>query len=175
MAGALAGFTSGSPNVTPAASGVVSIADVTRATRSTSAPAIDSSGIDDVLVARIASGRAFFSTAANTARLASTFSKIASMTTSARATPSPAISGIRRSVASRTRRGSLRRSPKSLDARANAGARRAASWSCSVTVSPRSAHHAAMSPPIVPAPTTCTWRVLASLSLPSALSRSCSV
>ena len=39
------------------------------------------------------------------ARLASTFSKIASMITSARATPSPATSGMRRSCASRTRRG----------------------------------------------------------------------
>ena len=45
--------------------------------------------------------------AANSARLASRFSKIASMMTSARATPSPATSGIRRSVASRTRRGVL--------------------------------------------------------------------
>ena len=110
----------------------------------------------DVLVARIASGFAFFSSAANSARLASTFSKIASMITSARATPSPATSGISRSRASRARRGSFRRSANSLPARFIAGARRSAFWSCSVTVSPRSAHHAAMSPPIVPAPTTCT-------------------
>ena len=61
----------------------------------------------DVLVARIAPGFAFASSAANSARLASRFSKIASMMTSARAMPSPATSGISRSVASRTRRGSL--------------------------------------------------------------------
>ena len=61
----------------------------------------------DVLVARIAPGLAFASSAAKSARLASRFSKIASMTTSARATPSPATSGISRSVASRTRRGVL--------------------------------------------------------------------
>ena len=75
-------------------------------------------------------------------------------------TPSPATSGISRSVASRTRRGSRRRSAKSFAARPIAGASRSAFWSCSVTVRPRSAHHAAMSPPIVPAPTTCTCAAL---------------
>ena len=127
-----------------------------------------------MLVARIAPGFARFSTAANSDRFASTFSKIASMTTSAFATPSPATSGIRRSAASRARRGSLSRSPKSFAARAIAGASRSALWSCSVTVSPRSAHHAAMSPPIVPAPTTWTRENDASPSLPSDFRRSCS-
>ena len=54
-----------------------------------------------------------------------------------------------------------------------AGAMRSTDWSCSVTVMPRSAHTAAMSPPITPAPTTCTWRGAKSLSLPKALRRSC--
>ncbi len=54
---------------------------------SRSADAMSSSGMLDVFVARIASGFAFFSTAANSARFASAFSKIASMITSARAMP----------------------------------------------------------------------------------------
>ena len=138
------------------------------------AAAMSSSGMLDVLVARIASGFALASSAANRLRLASRFSKIASMMTSARATPSPATSGISRSVASRTRRGSFSRCAKSFAARPIAGARRSAFWSCSVTVSPRSAHQAAMSPPMVPAPTTCTCAALNSPSLPSDFRRSCS-
>ena len=138
-----------------------------------SAVAISSSGMLDVFVARIADGFAFRSSAANSVRLASAFSKIASMITSARATPSPATSGIRRSTASRTRRGSRSRSAKSLAARCIAGASRCAFWSCSVTLRPRNAHHAAMSPPIVPAPTTCTCAALNSPSLPRPFSRSC--
>ena len=140
---------------------------------SASAVAISSSGMLDVLVASSAVGFACFSTAANSERLASTFSKIASTITSARATPSPATSGISRSKASRRRRGSLSRCEKSLPARCIAGARRSAFWSCSVTVRPRSAHHAAMSPPIVPAPTTCTCAALVPPSLPKPLRRSC--
>ena len=50
-------------------------------------PAMSSSGMLDVFVARIASGFARRSMSANNARLASTFSKIASTITSARATP----------------------------------------------------------------------------------------
>ena len=146
-----------------------------RAAVAACAVAMSSSGMLDVLVARIAPGFAFASSAANSARLASRFSKIASMMTSARATPSPATSGIRRSVgvADAARILAAARA-KSFAARAIAGASRSAFWSCSVTVRPRSAHHAAMSPPIVPAPTTCTCAALKSPSLPSDFKRSCS-
>ena len=82
---------------------------------------ICSRGMLDVLVASSADGLAFASSATNSSRLASRFSKMASMMTSARAAPSPTTSGIRRSNASRTRRGSLRRSAKSLQARCIAG------------------------------------------------------
>ena len=85
---------------------------------------MSSSGMLDVLVARIASGRARRSRSAKSVRFASTFSKIASMTTSARATPWPAMSGTSRSAASRARRGSRSRSPNSVRARCIAGARR---------------------------------------------------
>ena len=67
--------------------------------------------------------RAAARASANSARFASTFSKIASMITSARATPSPATSGIRRSAASRTRRGSRSRSREERRARAASPAR----------------------------------------------------
>ncbi len=77
-------------------------------------------------------------------------------------------------TASRMRRGSLSRCAKSFAARPIAGARRSAFWSCSVTESPRSAHQAAMSPPIVPAPTTCTCAAWKSPSLPIDFNRSCS-
>ncbi len=145
----------------------------TRRDGSFSAAPISSSGMEDVLVASTASGRARFSSAAKSVRFASRFSKIASMITSARRTPSPATSGISRSRASRMRRGSLSRSLKSFAARAIAGARRAASWSCSVTVMPRNAHHDAMSPPMVPAPITCTCATREAPSFPSDFRRSC--
>ena len=50
---------------------------------------MSASGRLEVLVARIASGFAVASSLANSARFASRFSKIASMITSACATPSP--------------------------------------------------------------------------------------
>ncbi len=140
---------------------------------SASAEAMSSSGIDDVFVARIASGFARASTSANSARFAATSSKIASTITSACAMPSPGTSGISRSSASRVRRGSFRRSVKSFAARFIAGPSRCTSWSCSVTIIPRNAHQAAMSPPIVPPPTTCTRVTPDASTLPSDFSRSC--
>ena len=63
-----------------------------------------SSGMLDVLVARIAPGFIFGSIPAKILRLSSRFSGTASMIRSAPATPSPLRSGIRRSSESRTRR-----------------------------------------------------------------------
>ena len=51
----------------------------------------------------------------------------------------------------------------------SAGSMYSAARSCSVTVKPRSAHQAAMSPPMTPAPTTCTWRDLGSALAAGAL------
>ncbi|MNI43958.1 hypothetical protein D3C73_983060 [compost metagenome] len=128
----------------------------------------------DVLVASSASAFMRGSSDAYSARLASACSLMASMMMSARGTPPPAGSGIRRSRAARARRVSFKRRAYSAAARLMAGAMRAMSWSCRVTVMPLSAHHAAMSPPIVPAPTTCTWRAGAIPGcLPLAFSRSC--
>ena len=129
----------------------------------------------DVLVARIASGRARASTSAKSARLASTFSKIASMITSARAMPSPATSGIRRSSASRARRGSRRRSANSFAARFIAGARR-----CGVLVLQRHGEAAQRAPRgdvaahRAGADDVHVRRPAAPRRLPSAFRRSCS-
>jgi len=108
----------------------------------------------DVFEARSASGFAAASSFANRSRLACRFSKIASMTTSARRAPSPGTSGVNKSSASRILDFSRSRRLKSSAARFIAGARRSGDWSCSVTVRPRIAHQAAMSPPMTPAPTT---------------------
>ena len=111
----------------------------------------------DVLVARIAPGFAFASSAANSAalRVEVLEDRLDDRRRRARRRRRrrPGSAG---RVASRTRRGSAAARAKSFAARPIAGASRSAFWSCSVTVRPRSAHHAAMSPPIVPAPTTCT-------------------
>ncbi len=87
-------------------------------------------------------------------RFASRFSKIASMTTSARSTPSPATSALRRSLAAWFFAGSRNRLSNSSCERRNAGLICSRERSCSVTVKPRSAAQAAISPPITPAPTT---------------------
>jgi len=119
----------------------------------------------EVLLASTASGLAIASSLANSSRLAFRSSKIASMITSAFAAPAPATSGISRSIASRTRAGSRSRRLNSFAARSTAGARRSGEVSCSVTVMPRIAQIAAMSPPITPAPITCTCRALKSTPL----------
>ena len=61
----------------------------------------------------------------------------------------------------------------SARARSSAGCTNFISRSCKVTSKPRNAHHAAISPPITPAPTTCTCWIACSAPLPSALRRSC--
>ncbi|MCY1538702.1 hypothetical protein D9M68_742550 [compost metagenome] len=128
----------------------------------------------EVLVASRASAFMRGSRDRYSARLASGCSLIASITTSASGTPLAAGSGIRWSKAARARRGSFRRRENSSAARFRAGAMRAMSWSCNVTVMPLSAHQAAMSPPITPAPTTCTRRAAAMPAcLPLAFRRSC--
>ena len=111
----------------------------------------------EVFEARIASGLAAASSLAKSARLASRSSNIASITTSACAHAAlRSTSGTSRSSASRTRRLSRRPRSNSFAARFSAGAMRSGEVSCSVTRIPRIAHSAAMSPPITPAPTTCT-------------------
>ena len=82
---------------------------------------------------------------------------MASMTTSASATPAPSTSALQ----PRAGRGVLRRVAQALvEQLARAFERRLdvleARDPASVTVKPRSAHQAAMSPPMTPAPTTCT-------------------
>ena len=63
------------------------------------------------------------------------------------------------------RRGSRSRRWNSFAARLTAGAMRSGAVSCKVTVMPRMAQIAAMSPPITPAPTTCTCAALKSTPL----------
>ena len=127
----------------------------------------------EVLLARIAPGFATASSFANSARLASRFSKIASMMTSAWRAPSPVTSGIRRSVASRMRALSRRRRLNSSCARFIAGARRSAFWSCSVTVRPRIAHRGDVAAHDAGADHVHVLRLEIAVSLPSAFMRSC--
>ena len=145
----------------------------TRREGSFSAVEISASLRLEVLVARIASGLAIDSSLANSERFASRFSKMASISTSAWRAPLPLTSGISRSSASRSRRGSRSRRLKSSAARFTAGARRSGAVSCSVTRRPRIAQIAAMSPPITPAPTTCTWRGANGTPLATDFRRSC--
>ena len=94
---------------------------------------------------------------AYSSRLASRFSKIASMTTSACATPRPSTSALQPRHRLLALRGIgialLEELARAFHAPASTYS---SARSCSVTVRPRAAHHAAMSPPITPAPTTCT-------------------
>jgi hypothetical protein len=91
-------------------------------------------------------------------------------------TPAPVTSGIRRSRAARAARRSRGIcGKKARVARCMAGAMRSAPLSCSVTWMPRRAHQAAMSPPMTPAPITCTRRMTgnpAPSPLPNARRRS---
>ncbi len=63
-----------------------------------------------------------------------------------------------RDAASADLRASFRRFSNNALARVMAGWISSALRSCRVTVMPRSAAHAAMSPPMTPAPITCRWR-----------------
>ena len=90
-------------------------------------------------------------------RLASTFSKMASMTTSASATPSPVTSMRRRANRRRAAAGLLQPLLEKGLRRGRAPAESILGVrSCSVTVMPRKAAQAAISPPMTPAPMTCT-------------------
>jgi hypothetical protein len=102
------------------------------------------------------------------------FSKIASITTSASAAPSPPTSARRRPTASAAALGSFRRFSRNSLARSSAGWISSALRSCRVTFMPRNADHAAMSPPITPAPITCTWRNSMAGLPPSPFNRFCS-
>ena len=111
----------------------------------------------DVFVASTASGRICRSRSVNNACLASSRSTIASMTRSASATP--AAFGTSRALASSAAPGALRRRRNNALARSSAGSTRSSDRSWIVTSNPRSAHQAAMSPPITPAPATWTCRI----------------
>ena len=129
----------------------------------------------EVLVARIAPGFILGSSLAYSSRLASAFSKMASITTSARATPSPARSICRRAAAACAAFASGSLLPKKSRARSSAGRTYSSARSCSVTLMPRETHQAAISPPITPAPTTCTCLNSVVGLPPRDLRRSCSM
>ncbi len=116
-----------------------------------------SSRMLEVLVAISAVGGKRGSSSPNRARFASAFSTMASITRSAEPISAAARSTRRRAAAASASPGARKRLRNSSPARANAGSTYCCARSCSVTRSPLSAHHAAMSPPIVPAPTTWTW------------------
>ena len=90
----------------------------------------------------------------NSERLASAFSMMASMTRSAEPISAALKSTRRRFAAASASPGARSRLRNSSCARASAGSTYCCARSCNVTSSPFSAHQAAMSPPIVPAPTT---------------------
>ena len=127
----------------------------------------------EVLVASRAPGFMRGSSCAYSSCLASRFSKMASMTTSAPGTPSPATSALSRARAAAFFAGSRTRLSNSSCARFRAGCTYSRARSCSVTVNPRSADQAAMSPPMTPAPTTCTCLMSAALLPPALFRRSC--
>ena len=137
------------------ATGLKKCSPISRA-GSLSASAMRSSSIEDVLVAMMAPGLSLSSRPLKMACLTSSFSTTASITTSARATPLPLGSASSRSMAASTSRFFFSRFLNSALPRSSAGWIRAMSRSCSVTLMPRSAHQAAISPPITPAPITCT-------------------
>ena len=127
----------------------------------------------DVFVAMSAPGFIRGSRDAYNACFASMFSKIASITRSVSGTREPSTSGTRRAVASAIFSGVLSFFANMSFARSSAGCTYFISRSCSETSKPCTAHQAAMSPPITPAPTTCTLRMPLSALPPRLLSASC--
>ncbi|CAI8283401.1 MAG: Uncharacterised protein [Rhodospirillaceae bacterium] len=121
--------------------------------------AISSIIIEEVFVASIAPGLAAFSTSLKTACLTSSLSATASMMISAFPICAPATSAIRREFASAIALSVFRRRSNRLAARKTAFSTALASLSDRLTENPFNAATAAISPPIVPAPITCTWLI----------------
>ena len=137
-----------------------------------STEAISASGMAEVLVANTASAFMRGSMPANNSRFASASSKIASIMTSALLTPLPSTSAINLLTAPATRFLSRSFFLNNDFARFRAGSMNFISRSCRVTSRPRSTHQAAMSPPITPAPMTCTRRTFISACFPNPFNRS---
>ena len=153
------------------ATGLKKCSPTNRSGRS-STPASSSRGMLEVLVARTAVGFIRGSRSRYRSVLAAAFSKMASMTTSARATPPPVRSGVRRSRAACSSRGVFSFFRNSFAARATTLASRTGSTSWTVTSMPWRAHQAAISPPMAPPPTTWTNRAGASPGCARAFRRS---
>ena len=111
------------------------------------------------MVARMASGLAFFSTSLNTACLTSSLSATASMIISASLIFLPCGSANNRLAACSAASSDFRRRENRFCARANALSIAALSLSDRLTLNPFKAATAAISPPIVPAPITWTWLI----------------
>ena len=118
--------------------------------------AISSSGIAEVFVAKIAPALLTVSRFWKTACLTSSFSATASIIRSASAASLPSKSARRRASAAATLSSLFRRRSNNFFARAIAPSMAASFISANVTSRPAIAPTAAMSPPITPAPTTCS-------------------